>query len=66
MSCVVESREYVLYKESFSSLENPWVEKTILRQRTNLWTEEEIFPRAENNIALKSVTVELGQRALNG
>ena len=33
MSCVFESRDQVLYKESFLSSENPWPENTILGQR---------------------------------
>ena len=53
MSYIFEGREYVLYKESFSSLENPWAEKIILGQRTNFWTEEEIFSCAEEQYCLE-------------
>ena len=33
LCCVFESKDQVLYKESFSSSKNPWAENTIFGQR---------------------------------
>ena len=52
MSSVFDSREYILYIESLSSLESLWEEKESLDR-------EPIFPCAEK--ALESVTAMTGQ-----